>query len=68
MRLVQNTTLQGFYVTFNTNFGLHETYLKPKGSLMIPDHYTGKIFENLVKRRLLKVTKLNSVFPVKKTK
>ncbi len=61
MRLVRNTSLQGFYITFNTPSGLVDMYLRPKQQVKIPDSYHGGvILDNFVKRRMVKVTNVGA--------
>lgn len=58
MRLIQNTSLQGLNIPFNTPDGILEIYLRPKASISIPSNYQSKILDTFVKRRLVKVTNL----------
>jgi hypothetical protein len=58
MRLIQNTSLQGLNIPFNTPNGILEIYLRPKASISIPANYQSKILETFIKRRLIKVTNL----------
>jgi hypothetical protein len=58
MRSIQNTTLQGFNIPFSTPRGLFELYLRPRSTIIVPDTYSSKILENLIKRRMVKVTRV----------
>jgi hypothetical protein len=60
MRIIQNTSLQGFNVPFQTPSGLWEIYLRPKASISVPDSYKSIVLDNLLKRRMLKVVKTSS--------
>lgn len=60
MRSVKNTTLQGFNIPFNTNSGLVEVYLRPKSTIVVPDDYSSKIVDNLIKRRMVRVTRIKN--------
>jgi hypothetical protein len=59
MRLVKNTSLQGFYVPFNTPQGVVDIYLRPGRGIEIPDSYQSMILDNFVKRRMVKVTNVD---------
>lgn len=58
MKLVQNTSMQGLNIYFNTPSGILDIYLRPKQSITIPDNYISKVLETFIRRRLVKVTKL----------
>jgi hypothetical protein len=60
MRLIQNTSLQGLTVPFQTPNGLWEIYLRPKESISVPDSYKSIVLDNLLRRRMLKVVKTAS--------
>lgn len=59
MRLIQNTSLQGFNLPFNTSTGLYELYLRPKSSVIVPDDYISKVVDTLIRRRMIKVTRID---------
>ena len=58
MKLIQNTTLQGLNIPLMTPKGIFDLYLRPKSSIVVPESYNGRILENLIKRRMVKVTKV----------
>ena len=58
MRLIQNTTLQGFNIPFNTPQGPWDFYLRPNQTVSIPESYSSIILDNLIKRRMVRVTKI----------
>ena len=57
MRLIQNTSLQGHNIPLNTPDGPIEVYLRPKRTVEVPESYSSKILENLIRRRILKVVR-----------
>lgn len=68
MRLIQNTSLQGFNLPFNTPNGIFELYLFPRKSIIVPDTYTSKVVDTLIRRRMVKVTKIEVSNLPEKTK
>ena len=52
MRIVKNTSLQGFYISFTTPEGNKDIFLTPKSSIETPDSWSSPIAENLVRRRM----------------
>lgn len=68
MRLIQNTSLQGFNLPFNTSNGLFELYLHPRNSIVVPDDYVSKVVDTLIRRRMIKVTKIEVPNLPEKTK
>lgn len=68
MRSVKNTSLQGFYIPFNTPNGVKEVYLRPGRSIEIPDSHHSVILDNFVKRRMVKVTNVDAKAPTIKPK
>jgi hypothetical protein len=61
MKSIRNTTLQGFTVPFKTPKGLQEVFIKPKTTIEVPDSYTSTVLDNLVKRRMFKLSILSEV-------
>ena len=57
MRLIQNTSLQGHNIPLTTPEGPIEVYLRPKRTVEVPDNYSSKILENLIRRRILRVVR-----------
>jgi hypothetical protein len=61
MRIIKNTSLQGFSIPFNTPEGIKYKFLGPKASFDIPDNWGSSVSENLVRRRMVKITQVESV-------
>jgi hypothetical protein len=57
MRIVQNTTLQGFDVPFLTSNGLINIYVKAGSKISVPDGYESNVLDHLLKRRMFKIIK-----------
>lgn len=57
MRIVQNTTLQGFDVPFLTSNGLINIYVKAGAKISVPDGYESNVLDHLLKRRMFKIIK-----------
>lgn len=57
MQIIQNTTSQSFNIPFNTPKGIVDIYLRAKTSIEIPNSYFSVVLNNLIKRKLVKVTK-----------
>jgi len=55
MKIVKNTSMQGFSVPFTTPNGVIYRFISPKQTINIPDSWGGKVLDNLVKRRMFKV-------------
>ena len=56
MKKVKNTSMQGFYVLFQTPEGPVQKFMAAKAVITVPDSWGGKVVDNLLKRRMLKVT------------
>lgn len=63
MRLIQNTTLQGLGIPFLTPTGIWNAYLKPKDSILVPDSYQSVVLDTLLRRRMVKATKVVESVP-----
>ena len=63
MKIIRNTSLQGLSLTLNTPDGLETKYLFPKQSIEVPGSWGGKILENLVSRRMVKVVEVADPAP-----
>lgn len=64
MKIVKNTSLQGFYISFTTPEGLKDIFVAPKSSIETPDSWSSSIAENLVKRRMVTIKHVEDpVFP-----
>lgn len=55
MKTVKNTSMQGIYVTFETPQGAVQKFLAPKATTKVPDSWGGRVVENLLRRRMVKV-------------
>jgi hypothetical protein len=60
MLSVTNTSLQGFNVPFNTGKTVVEFYIPPKKTIKVPDSYTSIVLDNLLKRKMVRVLKVNN--------
>lgn len=58
MLKIQNTALQGFNIPFETPNGVKYIYIKPKGILSLPISYSSIVLENLVRRKIFRVTRV----------
>lgn len=58
MKVIQNTTLQGFNIPFNTPNGIVDIYLRPKKAVVVPLSYSSQILNTLIKRKQIRVTKV----------
>lgn len=61
MKSIRNTTLQGFIVPFKTPEGLKEVLIKPRTTIQVPNSYTSTVLDNLIKRRMFKLSILPEV-------
>lgn len=61
MKSIRNTTLQGFTIPFKTPEGLKEVFVRPRITIEVPDSYTSTVLDNLVKRRMFKLSILSEV-------
>lgn len=64
MRIVRNTTLQGFYISFNTPEGHKDIFLAPKSVIETPDSWSSSVVENLVKRRMATIRYVEDPAPL----
>ena len=56
MKVVKNTSMQGIYVAFETPTGPVQKFLASKASIQVPDSWGGRAPDNMIRRRMLKVT------------
>ena len=56
MKLIKNISMQGFSIPFGTRRGIKSFFLAPKQQIEVPDNWKSKIAENLVHRRMVKIT------------
>jgi len=58
MLKIQNTALQGFNIPFETPNGVKYIYINPKSILTLPSSYSSIVLNNLVRRKIIRVTKV----------
>lgn len=58
MLKIQNTALQGFNIPFETPNGVKYIYIGPKSVLKVPSSYSSIVLNNLVRRKIIRVTKV----------
>ena len=64
MRIVRNSSLQGFYISFTTPEGNKDIFLAPKSSIETPDSWSSSIAENLVRRRMATIKYMEDKAPI----
>jgi len=58
MLKIQNTALQGFNIPFETPTGVKYAYIGPKSTLVLPSSYSSNVLNNLVRRKIVRVTRV----------
>ena len=58
MKIVKNTSMQGIYVAFETPTGPVQKFLASKASIQVPDSWSGRAPDNMIRRRMLKITQI----------
>ena len=66
MKIVKNVSMQGFSVPFGTPEGVKTVFLGPKKQIEVPDNWRSKVAENLVFRRMAKLTYVPDPQPIVK--
>jgi hypothetical protein len=56
MKTIRNTSMQGLSIPFGTPEGIRSIFIAPKKQIEVPDTWKSSISENLVHRRMLKIT------------
>lgn len=56
MKIIKNTSMQGLNIPFATPEGVKSIFLAPKQQAEISDNWKSRIVENLVHRRMVKLT------------
>jgi len=56
MKIVKNTSMQGIYVLFETSEGSKQRFLASRSSIKVPDSWGGRVLDNLITRRMVRVT------------
>ena len=64
MKIFKNTCLQGFSIPFQTPEGIKHFFIGSKKSLETPDNWSSQVAENLVRRRMFKITHVADLIPV----
>ena len=66
MKIVKNTSMQGFSVTFETPNGVRSLFVGSKATVKVPTSWGGRVLDNLIRRRQFKVTVVaDTLTPVK---
>jgi hypothetical protein len=56
VKIIKNTSMQGFSIPFGTPDGVTTIFLGSKKQIEIPDNWKSKVVENLVHRRMVRLT------------
>lgn len=64
MKTIRNTSMQGLNIPFATPNGVTTLFLAPKKQVQVPDQWKSKVVENLVHRRMVKMTFTSNPQPV----
>jgi hypothetical protein len=56
MKIFKNTSMQGFSIPFGTPQGVKTIFVGPKKQIEVPNNWRSKVVENLVHRRMGKLT------------
>ena len=56
MKILKNTSMQGLSVPFGTPEGVKTVFVSPRQQIEVPDNWKSKVAENLVRRRMTKLT------------
>jgi len=63
MKIIKNTSLQGLSVTLLEGDTVKNIYLMPGRKVEVPSSWGGKILNNLVSRRMVKVVEIAEPAP-----
>jgi len=63
MKVITNTSMQGIDIPFRTGQGIKHVFLAPKEQIEVPDSWGSRVAENLVHRRMVKLTHLTDPTP-----
>jgi len=55
MKVVRNTSMEGFSIPFGTSEGVKTFFLAPKQQVEVPSNWKSRVAENLVHRRMVKI-------------
>tara|TARA_R100001460_G_scaffold10649_4_gene25198 strand:+ start:3262 stop:3492 length:231 start_codon:yes stop_codon:yes gene_type:complete len=64
MKIVKNISLQGLQIPFNTGNEVKYIFLTPKKHVTVPNSWHSQVAENLVHRRMVKLTVTPDPAPV----
>ena len=64
MKIIRNTSMQGLSLHFATKEGPKAIFLAPKQQVEVPDSWKSRVTENLVHRRMIKLTHVPDPAPV----
>jgi hypothetical protein len=56
MKIFKNTSMQGLSIPFGTPEGVKTVFVGPKKQIEVPNNWKSKVVENLVHRRMGKLT------------
>jgi len=56
MKIFKNTSMQGLSIPFGTPEGVKTVFVGPKKQIEVPNNWRSKVVENLVHRRMGKLT------------
>ena len=56
MKIVKNTSMQGLSIPFGTPEGVRTFFIAPKQQVEVPNSWKSKVAENLVHRRMVRIT------------
>jgi len=73
MKILKNKSMQGLSVPFATPEGVKTIFIGPKKQIEVPNNWKSKVAENLVHRRMAKLTYVpdpqpKPIAPVKKVR
>ncbi len=63
MKVIRNTSMQGLTISFGTPEGVKNFFLTPKQQIEVPSSWKSRIAENLVHRRMVKLTHIPDPTP-----
>tara|TARA_R100000234_G_scaffold117975_2_gene97457 strand:- start:222 stop:452 length:231 start_codon:yes stop_codon:yes gene_type:complete len=63
MKNVKNTSMQGLYVMFETPEGPRQRFVASKATIEVPSFWGGRAVDNLLRRRMIKVTEVAPPVP-----
>jgi hypothetical protein len=55
---ITNTTFQFLFIPFKTPFGVVDVSIGPKRTISLPETYSSKILQTLIKRRQVRVKRV----------